>query len=434
MSAIPFSQGHGAVELGCSELHETLIIKHINEIKTPNGCVFIILGLGVLSKRNLHQKIIYKLKSVELLMNCVRYLLKASYFCNMIEDKNQEHTALSSLGEFGLIDHLTRQFVDKNPSTLKGIGDDAAVLDFKNKLVVLTTDLLVEGVHFDLSYMPLKHLGYKAIMVNLSDVYAMNATATQVTVSIAVSNRFTLESLEALYDGVRQAAEVYGVDVVGGDTTSSKTGLMISVTALGEVDLESVVKRDGAQPNDLLVVSGDLGGAYLGLQVLEREKQVFKVNPNNQPDLEAYTYIIERQLKPEARKDIIKLLKDLDVLPTSMIDISDGLSSEVIHLCKQSEVGCDLYETKIPLDPQVISTSEEFKMDSTTVALNGGEDYELLMTISQEDFPKIKANPNLTVIGYMTDSTNGMNLVTRAEAKIPLTAQGWNPLSSDSES
>ena len=387
----------------------------------------------MLLKRNLHQKIIYKLKTVELLMNCVRYLLKASYFCNMIEDKNQEHTSLSSLGEFGLIDHLTQHFVDKNPSTLKGIGDDAAVLDFKNKLVVLTTDLLVEGVHFDLSYMPLKHLGYKAVMVNLSDVYAMNANATQITVSIAVSNRFSLESLEALYAGIHQAAEVYGVDVVGGDTTSSQTGLMISVTALGEVDLESVVKRSGAQSNDLLVVSGDLGGAYLGLQVLEREKQVFKVNPNNQPDLEAYTYIIERQLKPEARKDIIKLLKDLDVLPTSMIDISDGLSSEIIHLCKQSEVGCDLYETKIPLDPQVISTSEEFNMDSTTVALNGGEDYELLMTISQEDFPKIKANPNLTVIGYMTDPGNGMNLVTRAEAKIPLTAQGWNPLSSDLE-
>ena len=434
MSAIPFSQGHGAVELGCSELHETLIIKHINKIKRPNAAVFIILGLGVLLKRNLHQKIIYKLKTVELLMNCVRYLLKASYFCNMIEDKNQEHTSLSSLGEFGLIDHLTKQFNDKNASTLKGIGDDAAVLDFKNKLVVLTTDLLVEGVHFDLSYMPLKHLGYKAVMVNLSDVYAMNANATQITVSIAVSNRFSLESLEALYAGIHQAAEVYGVDVVGGDTTSSQTGLMISVTALGEVDLESVVKRSGAQSNDLLVVSGDLGGAYLGLQVLEREKQVFKVNPNNQPDLEAYTYIIERQLKPEARKDIIKLLKDLDVLPTSMIDISDGLSSEIIHLCKQSEVGCDLYETKIPLDPQVISTSEEFNMDSTTVALNGGEDYELLMTISQEDFPKIKANPNLTVIGYMTDPGNGMNLVTRAEAKIPLTAQGWNPLSSDLES
>ncbi len=366
-------------------------------------------------------------------MNCVSNLQKASYFCRMIEDKNKEHTSLSSLGEFGLIDHLTKQFNIKNDSTLTGVGDDSAILDFKNKSVVLTTDLLLEGIHFDLSYMPLKHLGYKAIMVNLSDVYAMNATATQVTVSVAVSNRFPLEALEALYEGINKAAEVYGVDVVGGDTTSSKTGLMISVTALGEVDIETAVMRSGAKPNDLLVVSGDLGGAYLGLQVLEREKQVFKVNPNSQPDLAAYSYIIERQLKPEARKDIIKLLKDLGVLPTSMIDISDGLSSEVIHLCKQSEVGCDLYESKIPLDPQVISTSEEFKMDSTIVALNGGEDYELLMTISQEDYPKIKANPNLTVIGYMTNSSNGMNLVTRSETKIPLTAQGWNPIGSDSE-
>ena len=338
----------------------------------------------------------------------------------MIEDKNQEKTALSSLGEFGLIDHLTKQFTDKNSSTIKGIGDDAAILDFKNKSVVLTTDLLVEGVHFDLSYMPLKHLGYKAVMVNLS-------------VSIAVSNRCSLEAHEALYEGIHKAAEVYGVDVVGGDTTSSTTGLMISVTALGEVDLETVVKRSGAKPNDLLVVSGDLGGAYLGLQVLEREKEVFKVNPNNQPDLDGYTYIIERQLKPEARKDIVKLLKDLEVVPTAMIDVSDGLSSEIIHLCKQSEVGCDLYEDKIPLDPQVISTCEEFNMDSTTVALNGGEDYELLMTISQEDFPKIKANPNLTVIGYMTDASTGMNLVTRDETKIPITAQGWNAMSSDSD-
>ena len=351
----------------------------------------------------------------------------------MIEDKNQSRTSLSELGEFGLINHLTQNFKVQNSSTIKGVGDDAAVIENKDNQILVTTDLLIEGVHFDLSYMPLKHLGYKAIMVNLSDVYAMNATATQVTVSVAVSNRFPLEALEAFYEGINKAAEVYGVDVVGGDTTSSKTGFMISVTAVGEVDIETAVMRSGAKSNDLLVVSGDLGGAYLGLQVLEREKQVFKVNPNSQPDLQAYSYIVERQLKPEARKDIIKLLKDLDVLPTSMIDISDGLSSEVIHLCKQSEVGCDLYETMIPLDPQVISTSEEFKMDSTTVALNGGEDYELLMTISQEDYPKIKANPNLTVIGYMTDSSNGMNLVTRSETKIPLTAQGWNPLGSDSE-
>ncbi|MDA0316776.1 MAG: thiamine-phosphate kinase [Bacteroidetes bacterium] len=346
----------------------------------------------------------------------------------MIEDKNQKKTALSELGEFGLIEHLTTNFSIKNSSTILGIGDDAAVLDFKGKSVVVSTDLLVEGVHFDLSYMPLKHLGYKAVIVNLSDIYAMNARATQVTVSIAVSNRFGLEALEALYDGIHTAAKVYGVDVIGGDTTSSTTGLTISITAIGEINASDVVKRSEAKPNDLLVVSGDIGAAYLGLQVLEREKEVFKVNPNNQPDLDAYTYIIERQLKPEARKDIVQLLKDLDVKPTSMIDISDGLSSEIIHLCKQSNVGCDLYEDKIPLDPQVISTCEEFNLDSTTIALSGGEDYELLMTISQDDYPKIKANPNLTVIGYMTDVSSGIHLVTRGDEKIPLTAQGWNSL------
>ena len=346
----------------------------------------------------------------------------------MIEDKNQKKTALSELGEFGLIEHLTTNFSIKNSSTVLGIGDDAAVLDFKEKSVVVSTDLLVEGVHFDLSYMPLKHLGYKAVIVNLSDIYAMNARATHVTVSIAVSNRFGLEALEALYDGIHTAAKVYGVDVIGGDTTSSTSGLTISITAIGEINASDVVKRSEANPNNLLVVSGDIGAAYLGLQVLEREKEVFKVNPNNQPDLDAYTYIIERQLKPEARKDIVQLLKDLDVKPTSMIDISDGLSSEIIHLCKQSHVGCDLYEDKIPLDPQVISTCEEFNLDSTTIALSGGEDYELLMTISQDDYPKIKANPNLTVIGYMTDVSSGIHLVTRGDEKIPLTAQGWNSL------
>ncbi len=346
----------------------------------------------------------------------------------MIEDKNQSRTSLSNLGEFGLIEHLTSNFSISNPSTVLGIGDDAAVLDFKGESVVLTTDFLVEGVHFDLSYMPLKHLGYKAVVVNLSDVYAMNATATQITVSIAVSNRFTLEALEALYDGIRAAATVYGVDVVGGDTTSSVSGLTISVTAVGRASANDLVQRNGAKPNDLLVVTGDIGAAYLGLQVLEREKEVFKVNPNNQPDLDPYSYLVERQLKPEARKDIVALLRDLTVRPTSMIDISDGLSSEIIHLCKQSQVGCDLYEEKIPLDPQVISTCEEFNLDSTTIALSGGEDYELLMTISQNDFPKIKANPNLTVIGHMTESKSGMHLVTRAAEKIPLTAQGWNSL------
>lgn len=349
----------------------------------------------------------------------------ASYFCSMIEDKNQSRTSLNDLGEFGLINHLTKDFKIKQTSTVKGIGDDAAVLNFDNKKVVITTDLLVEGIHFDLSYMPLKHLGYKAMVVNLSDVYAMNAKATQVTVSIAVSNRFPLEALEDLYAGIETASKIYNVDVVGGDTTSSNTGLLISVTALGTIDEDNEIYRDGAKPNDLIVVSGDLGAAYMGLQVLEREKEVFKVNPNNQPDLEPYTYIVERQLKPEARKDVIQLLKDLNVKPTSMIDVSDGLSSEIIHLCTQSDVGCDLYESKIPLDPQVISTCEEFNVDSTTVALNGGEDYELLFTISQDDFPKIKGNPNLSVIGFIKEAKEGLHLVTRAETRIPIKAQGW---------
>ncbi len=337
----------------------------------------------------------------------------------MIEDKNQQRTSLSELGEFGLIEHLTKNFKITQKSTIKGIGDDAAVLDFKNKKVVVTTDLLVEHVHFDLSYMPLKHLGYKAVVVNLSDIYAMNANATQVTVSIAVSNRFSLEALEDLYAGIEAAANFYGVDVVGGDTTSSTTGLLISVTAIGEIEEQDIVYRNGAKPNDLLVITGDLGGAYMGLQILEREKEVFKVNLNNQPDLNDYTYIIQRQLKPEARKDIVKLLKDLEVKPTSMIDISDGLSSEIIHLCKQSNVGVDLYENKIPLDQEVISTCEEFKIDSTTIALSGGEDYELLMTISQEDYPKIKANPDPTVIGYITEQNKGMHLITRGETQVP---------------
>lgn len=344
----------------------------------------------------------------------------------MIEDKNQERTKISDLGEFGLIDHLTKNFKIQQKSTIKGVGDDAAVLDFKNKKIVLTTDLLIEGVHFDLSYVPLKHLGYKAVMVNLSDVYAMNASATQITVSIALSNRFPLEAIEELYAGIELASRNYNVDIVGGDTTSSSKGLIISISAIGEVKEEDIVYRNGAKENDLLVVTGDIGGAYMGLQVLEREKEVFKVNPSNQPDLDSYSYIIERQLKPEARKDIVKLLKDLEVKPSSMIDISDGLSSEIIHLCKQSIVGCDLYEDKIPLDPQVISTCEEFKIDSTMIALSGGEDYELLMTISQGDYPKIQSNPNFTVIGHMTTEESGMHLITRDNTKIKLKAQGWN--------
>jgi thiamine-monophosphate kinase len=343
----------------------------------------------------------------------------------MLENKDPLKTPISSLGEFGLIEHLTKHFDVKHHSTIKSIGDDAAVIDHK-KQTVITTDLLIEGVHFDLSYMPLKHLGYKSVVVNVSDVFAMNALPTQITVSIAVSNRFPVEALEELYAGIAAAAKFYNVDVVGGDTTSSTHGLMISITALGEVDKEDVVYRDGAKENDLVVLTGDLGAAYLGLQILEREKQVFKVNPNSQPDLEPYSYLIERQLKPEARKDIPALLNDLGVKPTAMIDVSDGLSSEILHICKQSNVGCNIYEDKIPLDPQVITTSEEFNMDSTTIALNGGEDYELLFTIPQEDYPKIKANPHITVIGHITDATEGTHLVTRANTKIPLIARGWN--------
>jgi len=350
----------------------------------------------------------------------------------MLENKDTSKTSISQLGEFGLIDHITKNFKIKQETTVKGIGDDAAVLSCSaEKYKVITTDLLVEGVHFDLSYMPLKHLGYKAVVVNLSDVYAMNAIATQITVSIAISNRFPVEAVEELYAGIETAAKLYNIDLIGGDTTSSTTGLLISITAIGEVNKEDIVYRSGAKENDLLVVTGDLGGAYLGMQVLEREKQVFKVNPNAQPDIEPYSYLVERQLKPEARQDIPKLLADLGVKPTSMIDISDGLSSEVIHICKSSNVGCNLFEDKIPLDPQAITTCEEFNIDSTTVALSGGEDYELLFTVSTEDYPKIKANPNLTIIGHITHEKEGMHLITRANTKIPLIARGWNSMEED---
>ncbi len=346
----------------------------------------------------------------------------------MLEEKNPQRTSLDQLGEFGLIEHLTHNVKISQPSTLKGIGDDAAVLDFKDSKVLVSTDLLIEGVHFDLSYVPLKHLGYKSIVVNLSDICAMNAKPTQVTVSIAVSNRFPLEALEELYDGMKLACELYNVDLIGGDTTSSQKGLIISVTALGVAAEEEIAYRNGAKQQDLLVVTGDLGAAYMGLQILEREKEVFKVNPNNQPDLENYTYLIERQLKPEARHDVRELLKKLEVKPSSMIDISDGLSSEILHICKQSNVGCNLYEDKLPLDPQLIATCEEFKLDSTTIAINGGEDYELLFTIALEDFPKIKGNPNFTVIGHITQPSEGVHLITRANEKIPLKARGWNAL------
>ena len=341
---------------------------------------------------------------------------------------NPQRTSLSDLGEFGLIEHLTKSFRPTLSSTTKSIGDDAAVLNFGNKKTIISTDLLIEGVHFDLSYVPLKHLGYKSVMVNLSDIYAMNAKATHITVSIAVSNRFPLEALEELYEGIRLACEIYKIDLVGGDTTSSTRGLIISITAIGEAHQEDIVYRNGAKENDLIVVSGDLGGAFLGLQVLAREKAVFQVNPNSQPDLDMYSYLIERQLKPEARKDIPPLLKELGVKPTAMIDISDGLSSEILHICKQSGVGCCIYEEKLPLDPQFISTCEEFDLDSTTIALSGGEDYELLFTISQSDYDKIKGNPNLSVIGYITNKNQGERLITRAGESIQIIAKGWNAL------
>ena len=347
----------------------------------------------------------------------------------MLENKNT--TPLSEIGEFGLIDHLTKNFPIIHPSTLKGVGDDAAVLNLNKGQSVVTTDLLIEGIHFDLSYVPLKHLGYKSVMVNLSDVYAMNAHPTQITVSLAASNRFPLEALEELYSGIALACKNYKVDLVGGDTSSSVTGLIISITAVGQVESEKITYRSGAKANDLLVVSGDLGGAYMGLQVLEREKEVFKVNPNNQPDLALYSYCVERQLKPEARKDIIELLEEVEITPNAMIDISDGLSSEVFHLSKASGMGCDIYEEKLPADPQTSSTAEEFQINSSTALLNGGEDYELLMAIKTEDYNKIKGHPLLTTIGHFTDQKEVCNLITGLGQSIPLKAQGWKNFNKD---
>lgn len=347
----------------------------------------------------------------------------------MFENKNT--IPLSEIGEFGLIDHLTKNFPVIHPSTKKGVGDDAAVLNLNEGQSVVTTDLLIEGVHFDLSYVPLKHLGYKSVMVNLSDVYAMNAHPTQITVSLAVSNRFPLEALEELYSGIALACKNYKVDLVGGDTSSSSTGLIISITAVGQAEEKKITYRSGAKANDLLVVSGDLGGAYMGLQVLEREKEVFKVNPNNQPDLALYSYCVERQLKPEARKDIIELLEEVEIVPNAMIDISDGLSSEIFHLSKASGVGCDIYEEKLPADPQTSSTAEEFKINSSTALLNGGEDYELLMAIKTEDYDKIKGHPLLTPIGHFTDQKEVCNLITGLGQSIPLQAQGWKNFNKD---
>lgn len=341
---------------------------------------------------------------------------------------NKKATPVSSLGEFGLINHLTEKIALKNKSTVKGVGDDAAVLDYGQKQQVVTTDLLVEGIHFNLMYVPLKHLGYKSVMVNLSDVFAMNATPKQVTVSIAISSKFSVEAIEELYSGIYLACEKYGVDLIGGDTTSSLTGLLISVTALGEVEPGKAAMRSGAQVNDLVCVSGDLGGAYMGLQLLERENEVYKVNPNEQPQLAGYDYILERQLKPEARGDVIAALKKLEITPTAMIDISDGLSSELMHICTQSKVGCTVYEDKIPMDNQTKQFAEELSINPIVAALNGGEDYELLFTIPITDHDKIKNDPDITIIGHITEADKGTNLAAAGGTLIPLQAQGWNPL------
>lgn len=347
----------------------------------------------------------------------------------MSEDRRTE---LEQLGEFGLIETLTKPFKSTQKSTLKGVGDDAAVLE-KNETeaTLISTDMLLEGIHFNLMYMPLKHLGYKSVIVNLSDIYAMNGIPEQITVSIAVSNRFPKEALEEIYEGIHNACKLYNVDLVGGDTTSSVSGLVISITAIGVAKKEDVVYRSGAKENDLIVVSGDLGAAYMGLQVLEREKEVYKTNPNIQPDLEGFDYLLERQLKPEARKDVIGFLKELGVKPTAMIDISDGLASELFHICKSSNVGVNIYDEKLPIDSKVSTTAIDFNIDPTTCVLNGGEDYELLFTVSQEDYDKIKGNPHMTVIGHVTSASSGKYLIDKQGSAIELKAQGWNHFKED---
>lgn len=339
-----------------------------------------------------------------------------------------KETELSSLGEFGLIDHLTKDIPLRNPQTHKGVGDDAAVLSFGDKEVLVTTDLLLEGIHFDVRYVPLKHLGYKAAVVNFSDIYAMNGTPTQITVSLGVSSRFTLEHIEALYAGIRLACENYGVDLVGGDTSASATGLVISITCIGEADKDSIVYRHGANPTDLVCVSGDLGAAYMGLQLLERENRVASEsgNPDFQPDFAGKEYILERQLKPEARRDIIERLKNEGIKPTSMMDVSDGLSSELLHISKAGKVGMRIYEDKIPIDYQTASMAEEMNMNLVTAALNGGEDYELLFTVPLTEHDKVKKMEGVSVIGYVTEPSMGVALVTRDGQEIPVVAQGWN--------
>ncbi len=345
-----------------------------------------------------------------------------------MNDKPQHKglTDIASLGEFGLIDHLTKNVVLRNPGTLTGIGDDAAVLDNGPLATIVTKDLLVEGVHFDMVYTPLKHLGYKAIVVNLSDVYAMNATPKQVFVGLAVSQRYSLEALEELYAGMLLACEKYQVDLAGGDTTTSKAGMMLSVTAIGQAEKEEVVYRSGAKSNDILMVSGDLGAAYCGQLILQREKQAFKANPDMQPDIDRYAYVLERQLKPEARKDIFELLRQAGVQPTSMIDISDGLASEVLHLCKSSGTGATLYEEKIPVDPRMAQTAHEFNIDPTTCALSGGEDYELLFTIDPKDYDKVKDLTTIHPIGHIVEAGQGANMYSSSGQLVKLIAQGWD--------
>ena len=340
---------------------------------------------------------------------------------------SNQRTEIASLGEFGLIDHLTKNNEIKQSSTILSIGDDAAVIDHGGMQTVISTDLLVEGIHFDLSYTPLKHLGYKSVVVNISDIYAMNATPTQIVLSIAISNKFSVEALDEFYEGVYAACEKYNVDLVGGDTTTSQRGFVISVTAIGEVAQNKFVKRDGAKPNDLICVSGDLGAAFLGLTILERERKIFE-QTGAQPDLENQTYIVGRMLKPEARKDVVDYFAEHNIMPTSMMDISDGLSSDILHICKQSNVGCVLHEEKIPFNEDMKDFAYKLELDPTACALSGGEDYELLFTISQADYEKINENNGLSVIGFITEASEGKNIITRGGNKHELVAQGWNHL------
>lgn len=343
-----------------------------------------------------------------------------------MSENNIERTDLTELGEFGLIAHLTKNISVVNSSTIKGIGDDAAVINNQGILTLVSTDLLVEDVHFDLSYTPLRHLGYKAAVSNFSDILAMNGIPKQITVGIAVSNRFSVEALEEFYKGLNHACLNYNVDIVGGDTTSSQSGFFISITVIGEVKKEDVVYRNTAKENNLICVTGDLGASYVGLLLLKREKEVYLQNPEVQPDIEGNDYILERQLKPEARIDVIRQLKDMGVKPTSMIDISDGLASELYHICNDSEVGCDIYEEKIPIDPTTSMMAEEFEISPATCAFNGGEDYELLFTIDTEDYDKIKDIKQISVIGHITDKNSGIKLITPDGRDIEITAQGWN--------